>query len=292
MVARRASALALAAALAAGCYGGSAGDSLPLPTDLPVGEARFVREADGVLVVAHDVARADLLARLGAWAGFPVEGSGSLQGRWTGAMRADSLVDAVAGLLGTVPFRAEYQADRDGHRLVRVRLGALPVAASLRAQPASAAAAAAVAEPVVAQARTELDVPPPSATDLAHWRDDHPFLEELLAGGSPAERIVALEGVQAEGAGLAVLDAVLAAEPDPLVRIALLHKLDESGSVVALQSLLSALDDANPDVVVTAVRLVADWQDLELMERYLEPLLNHASGEVQQAAMDAINTMR
>ena len=42
----------------------------------------------------------------------------------------------------------------------------------------------------------------------------------------------------------------------------------------------------------TAVGLVADWQDLELMERYLEPLLTHPSGRVQQAAMDAINTLR
>jgi hypothetical protein len=288
---RRLLTLSLVLALAGGC---SADDPAnPEAGAQALAEGSYELELDGgeVRLRANQAPRRAILDELEARAGFEL--AGDLPGDpFTGWFTAPTAEHAIGLLAPGLAYRSEYRPESNGHRLVRIELSR-----PAPSQPDDPIAAVEPA-PAAATARSVPDTPEPPREDSVaarlydQWRDDHDYALDLLDSNDPGIRVSALEEFDAEGGGLVALDRALTQEEDPVVRAALLEKLDESGSVIALQSILRGLADPAPVVVVTAIQLAQDWHDEELTERYIEPLLAHPDKRVQTAAREAIDSVR
>ena len=76
------------------------------------------------------------------------------------------------------------------------------------------------------------------------WRVDH---------HDPEVRLDAIDMLESQGGTEGALGQILRNDPDPDVRIAAAEALETSESPEAIEVLLSALDDSNPEVVVAAI---------------------------------------
>ena len=84
-----------------------------------------------------------------------------------------------------------------------------------------------------------------------------------------------------------MLEKALAGETDPDVRVEMLYKLNQSGSYLALQQFVASLHDPDPKVVVTAINILQEWDDEELLERYVQPLAEHDDEDIRGAVREA-----
>ena len=126
----------------------------------------------------------------------------------------------------------------------------------------------------------------------ALWQQDYGYAQDLLESSDPQMRIDALDEFVTDGTGLVVLDRALANEDEAQVRVEMLHKVDESGSVLALNVLLKYLSDPDPAVITTAIQLIEEWGDDEVTDRYIQPLMQHADAGVREAATAAMDELR
>jgi HEAT repeat protein len=205
-----------------------------------------------------------------------------LSGTFTGYLRDASVADAVSRLVGSTPYTAVYAADReptDRSILVTLRIGGK----SLSRADASVLQRAPDELSLVASNATTSEV---NARLLNEWQIENFDHDRELNASDPRERMRALDAVYPAGGALVMLDAMLQFDVDPDVRIAAVHKLDESSSMIARASILKSLNDPDPEVVSETVRIIVDWDDEEFIPRYLEPLLAHPDARIREQIAD------
>lgn len=247
--------------------------------DRAAGDPAVFADGPRLVLCARSVQRSSLLIALGERYSLTVDGAQRLPGELSGWVVGETLDALIRGLLRGQAYTLDYRPTATGEvdRLTRVSL------------PASRSGSSSLETRFTPRPESRDGV---DALLRERWRIDYGHLEPLLEHSDAAVRMEAIDEIAAEGAGLQILDLALAREPDPSVRIALLQKLDESGSVIALQSMLRALADTEPSVVTEALGQVADWEDAELVERFVQPLLKHDSVDVREAAKAALDRFR
>ena len=237
-------------------------------------------EPKGLLLCANQISKNQLLRELSVVEGFVLSGEQQLSEQFSGSMVGDALPSLLRQLLAMQPFSLVFEPIENAVRLARVSIeppGGLP-----NRNPATA-----VAEESANRFNAEL-----SSAEQTRWQNDYGSIASDLSDENELVKRTALEELVVEGEALSVLAQALATEASPDMRISLLEKLDESGSVVALLTMLQHLKDPDPAVVVASVQLINDWHDEEVVLRYVQPLLQHDDEVVRDAAADAIDRFR
>jgi hypothetical protein len=277
----------------------SATPALPEP-----GSATFRFEEGRLSVTANAAPRLPLFERLAEVAEFVLETDG---GDWPLlTVRFDDLVlaQALPRLLGDLTYRAEWIVEEGGgpHRLASLvvceRVAETRSQGGERAerhQPDVAPATgeeATVAESfrdrratVVGAAVTEVlrDGWAPGGTELE--------ADELLAqldDPDPEIRLRAAIEIEPEGEALDRLADLLVSDPDPRVRAATAANLESADSYGAVEALVVALDDPDPDFVLELIDSLEFAGDAS-NTWHLEPLLEHPDPRVREAATEAID---
>jgi hypothetical protein len=124
---------------------------------------------------------------------------------------------------------------------------------------------------------------------LDEWQIENAEASIRVASDYPDERILALEDIDAEAGALVMLDDMLVGDPDATVRLAALEKLDESDSTIAHESILKAFDDPDSEVILTALAIIDQWDDDEVIARYVAPLASHPDIEISDYAAKIID---
>jgi hypothetical protein len=288
--------LALAAALALACGDEGRSASQPSPPapaadavstapaasgrpsgpPLPAGEWQLAFANGVVSVDAFEAPRRPLLEALAQRAGFALEAA---PGPWpplTLRIDALSLESALPLLVGELEYRAEWASEDGAHRLARLIVG------GPRAEVAGAALRPGEVGDALQRALRALhDETEPISEEEALRR---------LEDADPEQRMRAVLALEGEGAGLAALVRAIERDPDPRVRAAATVGLEESEEFAAVQALIGALDDPNPEVVVEAIDSLEFAGDASVVPS-LEPLLAHGDARVRKAAADAIRLL-
>jgi HEAT repeat protein len=108
-----------------------------------------------------------------------------------------------------------------------------------------------------------------------------------LADPDPEVRASEVASLEPEAEGLQQLERALAADPDPLVRIAATEALADGDSFGAVEALLRALSDSDPSVVIAALDGLEFAADETVIPR-LQPMLQHPAPEVRAKAAETI----
>jgi HEAT repeat protein len=168
----------------------------------------------------------------------------------------------------------------------------------LSAPPAAERSAPPVerAERRSARESTPRRAPPPADLERRSPDDDYDYQDpedlalalEGLKNPDPEERSDAVLDIEPEGPGLQYLLEVVTDDPDPEVRIAAVSQLGDSESPEAITGMLTALNDANSEVILEAIDGLEYSADQNAIGN-LEKLLQHPDPEVREAAEDAID---
>ena len=116
---------------------------------------------------------------------------------------------------------------------------------------------------------------------LSEWQIANAEVSTLISSNYSADRILALEDIYAEAGALVMLDDMLKNDPESRVRVAVLEKLDESDSTIAHESILKALEDKAPEVVLTALEIIDYWGDEDVIFLYVAALTSHPDADVR-----------
>ena len=274
---------------------------------------------DRVNLRARQAPRVRLLHRLGEQAGFEVVAAPIEPKEISTDLIAVRLADAVGALLNDVPHALIYEPDPEvgAPRLTLVRVGASEHL-SRRAERRREA---------LSRFRQRLGVGKPDAELTPEQREKRERLallrerrkdaadrnaerraerrkvrrpeppeepgdpEELLEDRDPEVRSRAVGRIQPDGEGSVRLQTILAEDSDPGVRAAAAYRLVGADSIGASRSLIAALADPEPEVVLAVIDTLEYSQDPSLIPD-LEPLLGHPDREVREAAADAIDFLR
>ena len=129
---------------------------------------------------------------------------------------------------------------------------------------------------------------------LKSYRDGERLSEEealaSLDAEDPEQRVRALLALEPEGEGLDALVRAIESDPDPRVRAAATVGLEEGEDFAALQALVGALDDPEPEVVIEVLDSLEFAGDESLAPK-IEPLLAHPDARVRQAAGNAMQML-
>ena len=236
--------------------------------------------AGGVVSVdAVAAPRRPLLEELAKRAGFVLE---TEAGEWLPlTLRVDALpLEAALPLLvGEFEYRADWARADGEHRLARLVVGApggaTPTIDGSTLRPGEVGDALQRA--------------------LQEVRDEDASLtpEEALAqlgDADPEARMRAVLALEAEGEGLTALTRAIESDPDPRVRAAATVGLEDSDDFAALQALVGALDDPDPEVITEVIDSLEFAGDASIVV-YLEPLLAHSDARVRNAAANAIRLL-
>jgi hypothetical protein len=244
----------------------SAEPELPAP-----GSALFWSSAAGFNALVNGVPRPLALQQLAREARFELVFAEEMDARDTIVLRAVGvpLEEVLAGLLEGVPHSLGYGRDPDdGRRVVtRVTVG---VAANAKAPAVGRRAAA------------------PPEQRLQGSDSDATELERQLADPDPEVRAEAASWIDTDAEGLARLGEILANDPSPAVRAAAAETLGDEESAVAVNLLLHALRDPEPQVVIEALDALEYIGDETLIPE-LRFLREHPSPEVRERALEAID---
>ena len=130
----------------------------------------------------------------------------------------------------------------------------------------------------------------PQQTWAKYDNDTEPFSSseyDWLKTSDADSRIGFIENLDIEKSGYELIQAVVVDDPDPLVRLAALDALDGEDTFIARKILLSLLEDNNPDIVVSALEKIVEWQDVSIMS-FLEPLRNRPESQIHAALQQAL----
>jgi HEAT repeat protein len=256
-----------------------------------------------------------LLQRLGEQAGFEVVAAKIEPKEISTDLVAVRLADAVGALLSDVPHALGYQPDPEAGapRLTLVRVGGgehLSRRAERRREARSrfreqrgAGKPDAELTPEQRERREQLALLRERRRESAEGRAERRKVrrpdppeepenpEELLEDRDPEVRSRAVGRIQPDGEGSVRLQTILAEDLDPGVRAAAAYRLVGADSIDASRSLIAALADPEPEVVLAVIDTLEYSQDPSLIPD-LEPLLGHPDREVREAAADAIDFLR
>lgn len=192
------------------------------------------------------------------------------------------LDELVPQLLPDRAFRIDYRLDPAGgpHRVARLEVA--PLGAVTPPRPAVPEAPP---EPQLAGAGPDPDeapVEPAASPDAIDWKE----LLLRLDDADADERIDALEEIDPDGEGLALIADRLARDPDPRVRAVAAEQLEFADTLAAVDALVLALSDPDREVVLAAIDAL-ELTDDRTVVRELELLLDHPDEEIREAARDA-----
>jgi hypothetical protein len=235
-------------------------------------------EANALSVEAFDAPRRPLLEELAAQAGFTLEAA---PGDWpplTLRLEAQPLELALPLLVGEFEYRAEWSSADGAHRLAKLVVGAPRTGGNL---PEGALRPGEIGAALERALKEQRDAREPLSEEdaLAQLKD-----------ADPEQRVRAALALEAEGAGLTALMNALEHDADPRVRAATTVSLEESEDFAALQALVSALDDPEPEVVIEVLDSLEFAGD-ESTVIYVQPLLSHPDPRVRQAAGNALQLL-
>ena len=244
-----------------------------------------------VTVISEGASLQEILERLAEAAGFELEMSGVGPRRLRVHIENAGLRDALAKLLLGLTYETNwaYAADADRHRLAVLRVGRLR---PFRAPPEGVARRPAAAEPKSPLAASKRDRDRPSRrlpvrrVDPAEIEAEEAELYEMLASSDARDRMAAVEELDTDGLGLERLLDTLGDE-DPLVRVAVVSRLEDADGFAVVRGIVSALEDPDPRVVLRAIAAVEMLQD-ETLIRELGPLAGDDDASIRQAAEQAI----
>ena len=290
-------AAALALLLALGC-GDKAPAAKPAPapeqaaasasSEAPAPQSRRLPEAGtwtvayvggAVSIDAFAAPRRPLLQQLAERAGFALEAA---PGEWpplTLRIDAQPLEAALPLLVGEFEYRAEWALEAGVHRLAKLTIGAPRAAArSMDGSTLRPGEVAASLQRALQEVRDgELGLSPEDA--LAQLDD-----------ADPEVRVRAVLALEAEGEGLTALVRAIESDADPRVRAAATVGLEDSEDFAAVQALVGALDDPDPEVITEAIDSLEFAGDASVVP-YLQPLLAHGDARVRNAAANAIRLL-
>ncbi|HEU4429576.1 MAG TPA: HEAT repeat domain-containing protein [Myxococcota bacterium] len=250
------------------------------PRAWPASGAWSLAFAQGAVSVdAFEAPRRPLLEELAKRAGFALEAAPGAWPPLTLRIEAQPLELALPLLVGELEYRAEWASDAGAHRLTRLVVGG-----ARGAQPSADAPSLRPGEVGDSLQRA-----------LAELADEEEPLDEAdalrgLEAADPETRMRAVLALEPEGEGLTALIGAIERDPDPRVRAAATVGLEESDEFAAVQALVGALADANPEVVVEAIDSLEFAGDASVVAS-LEPLLGHSDPRVRKSAADAIRLL-
>lgn len=250
-------------------------------------------EAGYLSVEANSAPRLPLLVNLAEAAEFAFQNNGGDLPPLTIQFEDLALDEALPLLLGDLSYQTEWVSDPQTrwHRLTSLVVGeqTAKTDSALRKDAESA-------RDEVARIPYEEEVQVRAAVAEAieqRSTSEWPSLgaDELLrraADSDPEVRLRAAIELEPEEEGLDRLIDLLANDPDPRVRAAATASLENSDSFGAVEALLAALRDPNPEVVVEVIDSLEFAGDASSI-RHLEPLLAHEDSRVREAASEAID---
>ena len=244
-----------------------------------------------VTVISEGAGLREILERLAEAAGFELEMGGVGPRRLRVHIEDAALRDALAKLLLGLAYETNwaYAADVDRHRLAVLRVGS-PRPRRALPERASQAPAAAESGQMAARSKEERSRPsrrPPVRPPVpAEIEAEEAELYEMLDSSDPRDRLAAIEEIDTEGQGLARLLGALGDE-DPLVRVAVVTRLEDADGFAVVRGIVSALEDSDPRVVLRAIAAIEMLQDETLIPE-LGALAGDDDASVRQAAEKAI----
>jgi HEAT repeat protein len=258
--------------------------SEPMPIKpLPERGHGVLHYAAGVVDVdAFSAPRRPLLEQLAHDAQFTLEGDDGAWPPLTLRLRDTPLELALPRLVGDLEYTAEWKNVNGAHRLTKLHVGAArrPVAADRGTEGALPTGEVSAA---LDRAIAEMHESARSAAGAAPRTEDAPRIDD----SDPEARMRAVLALEPEGDQLKELERILKSDPDPRVRAAATASLENSEEFAAVRSLVDALHDPNPEVVVEVIDSLEFAADSSIVPD-LEPLLAHEDAQVRQRAADAI----
>ena len=116
---------------------------------------------------------------------------------------------------------------------------------------------------------------------------DDDELVRALSDSDPEVRLRSALFVDPAGEGADRLATLLATDEDPRVRAAAASTLEDASGYTAIEALVAALDDPEPEVIVEIIEALSFAGDETLAPR-IEPFLESPHEQVREAAAEAI----
>jgi hypothetical protein len=228
---------------------------------------------------------AAVLEKLGRQADFTL--LGVLPGR-TVEVRLEGvpLVDALSTLLVEEVWSLEYAPQPDGsHRLVRLHVGGGAPKPLVRLRERQLTRL----QVGPRQSSGSREEPAPMLEPRPVW-DPEAYEEDLarrLESRDVEERAEAVSELDTDGEQLLRLSVFAHEDPAVAVRLAALEELKGEQSWAALNAIVVALGDPDPQVVLRTIEAISYLSDDSLVPR-LKPLLKHPDPDVRKAVVETI----
>ena len=271
--------------------------------ELAAGEVRVGVRDGRVTVECREASRGIVVERLAREARFEL--FGVLDAKpLTLDVQHQPLESLIAMLLADLPYRAQWRFDEKtrSHELARLEVGEIP------APGADGAAAAAAADKTkrrdmadaLRQQMRELREKASAAEDqkaeIAARRDEQlrsqADLIEQLRSSNPEMRLEAVEGLDPEGATLAVLVDVLKTDADPRVRQKAVEQVGEAEGYMACAAQLDSLKDREPVVVLQALESLEFTCDSTVLPIVEQRCVEATDPLVQQRCAAAVDFLQ
>ena len=259
----------------------------------PAGEVRFRISGDRLTLVANAAPRRPILDALAEQLDFELVPGDIGEELVTLRIEGAHLRDSLPRLLPDRVYRVAYRFDpaTERHEVSRLEIA-----------PGGASAFVALPDFVIPKFVPDLGEPlaimprpaqtkllsPPDLRGQSELKAAWETLLLRLDADDVDERIEALELIDPQGNGLALIIDRLAHDPDPRVRTAAAENLEFADALVGIDALVSALSDPNKQVVLAAIDALEMTDDTTVNED-LARLLDHPDEEIREAAEDAID---
>jgi hypothetical protein len=250
----------------------------------PTGEAIVRVDGGSVTVLAKAAPCVTVLRALEGELGFELVLGDSAYGRITVRAVDVTLDRALEEVLAGRPYALHYRVDpgHGGRVLSRVAVGRIETEGP---GPVDAAA------PEVPRRRSDASrilALRGDERDPAEIRAEQDESIELIADPDPLVRAEAVEWMYIDERGVAALFDVIANDPDGSVRLAAAEALSYADDEVeAVDALLLALRDSEPDVVIAALDAIEYVGDSSVIPK-LTFLFSHPSREVRERTIEAV----
>jgi len=250
----------------------------------------YVEYSDGRVTIRSDGSlQLAILERLADQVGFEIVAGRTTARPISLQIERVSVIDAIAAILDGSPYTLGYDRDdASGSRvLARVEIGeTLEEAAvnAVRTMPTNARGLRDRVASTSAQGEPRIRRNPIDPADEVYVAEQAEFFSSLDSP-DPEARSDAADWIDLEGEAFERILSLLETDPDPDVRLTIVERLGDDGSPAAIDALVDALRDPNPEVVL----LVMDVLELEAEHRLiseLNALLSHSDPEVREAAQD------
>ena len=247
---------------------------------IPDGELEIEISESGVIITANAVSQQTILYHLATQADFEITEFGVPWDVVTLDIQTDNLHAALVALLKQHPYQIiyEYDTDRQADNLAQVVVGYLDLPAWQEWLQGTVSVG------------TTADIPNsgtlPGVTETVLSADDQAYLEQMLNPSTEA-RENAAASIEPVGIALDYLVQIVTMDPSPDVRIAAAITLEDSKDSRAVEALIMALQDENPEVLVEVIGALEYSENRDIIP-HLIPFLKHPDEDVRDAAESAI----